>query len=80
MLVGSRGKFKPASYVFGEFENLSDWPIGWTQISAAWLPAIWTIGAFDSVIINSKKYTMPVESFQLVYWDRLVLVVHWEQS
>lgn len=30
--------------------------------------------------INLKKYTMPVESFQLVYWDRLVLVVYWEQS
>jgi len=55
MLVGSRGKFKPASYVFGEFENLSDWPIGWTQISAAWLPAIWTIGAFDSVIHQSEE-------------------------
>ncbi|EMG47861.1 UGA4 GABA-specific permease [Candida maltosa Xu316] len=55
MLVGARGNYKPASYVFGEWDNLSDWPIGWTQISAAWLPAIWTIGAFDSVIHQSEE-------------------------
>lgn len=55
MLVGARGKYKPASYVFGEFDNLSEWPIGWTQVSAGWLPAIWTIGAFDSVIHQSEE-------------------------
>ena len=32
------------------------------------------------LFINLKKYTMPVESFQLVYWDQLVPVVYWEQS
>ena len=28
MLVGARGKYKQASYVFGEFDNLSEWQIG----------------------------------------------------
>ncbi|KAK6460907.1 GABA-specific high-affinity permease [Scheffersomyces coipomensis] len=53
--IGARGHYKPASYVFGEFDNLSDWPMGWTQVSASWLPAIWTIGAFDSVIHMSEE-------------------------
>lgn len=53
--IGARGNFRSASWVFTNFDNLSDWPIGWTQMSAAWLPAIWTIGAFDSVIHMSEE-------------------------
>jgi amino acid transporter len=62
--IGASGNFRSAKFVFTEFSNLSDWPIGWTQLSAAWLPAIWTIGAFDSVIhvseeVHSAEDTIP---------------------
>ena len=75
-----RGKFKPASYVFGEFENLSDWPIGWTQISAAWLPAIWTIGAFDSVIHQSEEVHNAGRVIPIGILGSISAVVYWEQS
>ncbi|KAK6454106.1 GABA-specific high-affinity permease [Scheffersomyces xylosifermentans] len=63
--IGARGNFKSAKYVFTEFDNISDWPMGWTQLSAAWLPAIWTIGAFDSVIhvseeVKDAEHTIPI--------------------
>lgn len=63
--IGAKGNFKPAKFVFGEFDNISNWPIGWTQLSAAWLPAIWTIGAFDSVIhmseeVKDAEHTIPI--------------------
>ncbi|CUM67419.1 uncharacterized protein PRCAT00005113001 [Priceomyces carsonii] len=48
--IGARGNFKSAKYVFTQFDNYSNWPIGWTQVSSAWLLAIWTIGAFDSAV------------------------------
>lgn len=51
----SRGEFKKASWVFGHFDNLTDFPMGWNQLSQAWLPAIWTIGAFDSCVHMSEE-------------------------
>lgn len=54
-IVASRGKFKSASWVFGEWSNYTTFPIGWTQVSQAWLPAIWTIGAFDSCVHMSEE-------------------------
>lgn len=54
-IVASRGSFKLASWVFGEFSNYTTFPIGWTQVSQAWLPAIWTIGAFDSCVHMSEE-------------------------
>lgn len=64
-IAASRGLFKPASWVFGNFENLTNFPIGWTQVSLAWLPAIWTIGAFDSCVhmseeCNNATRTIPI--------------------
>lgn len=53
--IGASGNFKSGKYVFGTFDNLSTFPMGWTQISLAWLPSIWTIGAFDSVIHMSEE-------------------------
>jgi amino acid transporter len=53
--IGAKGNFKTASYVFTEFNNFSDWPSGWTQVSSTWLLGIWTLGAFDSVIHMSEE-------------------------
>ncbi|KAF5093414.1 hypothetical protein D0Z00_004077 [Geotrichum galactomycetum] len=44
------------TFVFGELDNLTDWPKGWTFISA-WLSAIWTIGAFDSCVHMAEEAT-----------------------
>lgn len=48
-------KFKPGSWVFANFDNFLNFPIGWTQLSQAWLPAIWTIGAFDSCVHMAEE-------------------------
>lgn len=61
----SRGEFKKASWVFGSFENYTSYPMGWNQLSNAWLPAIWTIGAFDSCVhmseeCNNATRTVPI--------------------
>ncbi|ODV65669.1 amino acid transporter [Hyphopichia burtonii NRRL Y-1933] len=53
--IGARNNFKSASFVFANFDNLTNFPIGWVQLSQAWLPAIWTIGAFDSVVHMSEE-------------------------
>lgn len=53
----SRGSFRPASWVFGSFQTLTGFPIGWVQLTQAWLPAIWTIGAFDSCVHMSEECT-----------------------
>lgn len=61
----SRGGFQKASWVFGQFDNLTKFPMGWNQLSQAWLPAIWTIGAFDSCVhmseeCNNATRTVPI--------------------
>lgn len=43
-------------YVFGQLENGSTWPTGWTFM-LAWLSPIWTIGAFDSCVHMSEEAT-----------------------
>lgn len=53
----SKGGFKPASWVFGSWENHTSFPIGWVQLSQSWQPAIWTIGAFDSCVHMSEECT-----------------------
>lgn len=42
------------AFVFGELDNLTEWPKGWAFISA-WLSAIWTIGAFDSCVHMAEE-------------------------
>ncbi len=49
-----RGGFNDAKYIFGDLENLSDWPNGW-EFMLCWMPAIWTIGAFDSCVHMSEE-------------------------
>lgn len=44
------------TYVFGELDNLTNWPKGFTFMSA-WLSAIWTIGAFDSCVHMAEEAT-----------------------
>lgn len=43
-------------YVFGQVENLTTWPTGWSFM-LAWLSPIWTIGAFDSCVHMSEEAT-----------------------
>ncbi|CAG7972791.1 unnamed protein product [Penicillium olsonii] len=42
------------SYVFGDLENFTSWPAGWTFM-LSWLSPIWTIGAFDSCVHMSEE-------------------------
>lgn len=70
-IAASRGEFKSASFVFGKFDNFTNFPIGWTQLSQAWLPAIWTIGAFDSCVhmseeCNNATRTIPIGIIGLI--------------
>ncbi|KAK6459059.1 amino acid/polyamine transporter I [Scheffersomyces xylosifermentans] len=46
--------FNDGSYIFGELSNVRDWSAGWSFM-LSWMPAIWTIGAFDSVIHCSEE-------------------------
>ncbi|EDK41051.2 hypothetical protein PGUG_05149 [Meyerozyma guilliermondii ATCC 6260] len=55
MPIGARSNLKSGKFIFTQFNNFSNWPIGWTQLSTAWLPAIWTIGAFDSCVHMSEE-------------------------
>ncbi|GEQ68683.1 hypothetical protein JCM33374_g2351 [Metschnikowia sp. JCM 33374] len=56
-IAACRGEPRPASWVFGNFETLTGFPIGWVQLTQAWLPAIWTIGAFDSCVHMAEECT-----------------------
>lgn len=42
------------TFVFGDLENTTTWPKGWTFMMA-WLAAIWTIGAFDSCVHMAEE-------------------------
>jgi amino acid transporter len=54
MLIGTKEK-NSAGFVFGQVENLSDWSTGWSWIMNGFMPAIWTIGAFDSCVHMSEE-------------------------
>jgi amino acid transporter len=53
------GSFNKASYIFGDFENFSDWPNGWSFFQFGLMPAVWTIGAFDSCVHMSEEAKDP---------------------
>ncbi|KAH3681919.1 hypothetical protein WICPIJ_007115 [Wickerhamomyces pijperi] len=55
MLVGARHSFAPGHWVMTNATNLSDWPEGWSWVMNSFMPAIWTIGAFDSCIHMSEE-------------------------
>ncbi len=50
----NRGSFNDGSYIFGEVDNMSDWPIGF-QFCLSMMTAVWTIGAFDSCVHMSEE-------------------------
>lgn len=54
MLVGTKNK-NDAKFVFANFQNLTDFPDGWAWIYNGFMPAIWTIGAFDSCVHMSEE-------------------------
>lgn len=53
------GGFNDGSYIFGDFENFSDWPDGWAFMQFGLMPAVWTIGAFDSCVHMSEEAKNP---------------------
>ncbi|ODQ77943.1 hypothetical protein BABINDRAFT_40474 [Babjeviella inositovora NRRL Y-12698] len=50
----STESFNDAKYIFGSMETFSGWTPGW-QFALCWMPAIWTIGAFDSCVHMSEE-------------------------
>lgn len=52
------GAFNDGAFIFGKFENVRTWSPGWSFM-LSWMPAIWTIGAFDSCIHMSEECKDP---------------------
>ncbi|QPG72755.1 hypothetical protein FOA43_000056 [Brettanomyces nanus] len=50
----NRGHFNDGSFIFGQVNNFSDWPIGF-QFCLSMMTAVWTIGAFDSCVHMSEE-------------------------
>lgn len=56
--IGTKNKyggFNDGAFIFGKFENFSDWNNGWQFCIAGLMPAIWTIGSFDSCVHQSEE-------------------------
>lgn len=51
--------FNAPSYVFTHFENASDWPAWWSFLQFGLMPAVWTIGSFDSCVHMSEEAKDP---------------------
>ncbi|SSD59299.1 probable GABA-specific permease [Saccharomycodes ludwigii] len=51
----NRGGFNDGKFIFGTFENFSDWNNGWQFCLEGFMPACWTIGAFDSCVHQSEE-------------------------
>lgn len=51
----NRGGFNNGSFIFGKFENLSDWNNGWQFCLQGFMTCVWTIGAFDSCVHQSEE-------------------------
>lgn len=49
------GGFNDSRYVFGHFENFSDWNNGWQFCIQGFMTCVWTIGAFDSCVHQSEE-------------------------
>lgn len=47
--------FNGGKFIFGNFENMSDWSNGWQFMLCAFQPAVWTICSFDSCIHMSEE-------------------------
>lgn len=51
----NRGRFNHGHFIFAKYENFSDWNNGWQFCLAGFMPAIWTIGGFDSCVHQSEE-------------------------
>lgn len=62
ILVGTDNK-NSASFIFGDLDSsLDEWTTGWSWVMNGFLPAIWTIGAFDSCVHMSEEATNAAKS------------------
>nr|MCP8717928.1 amino acid permease [Asgard group archaeon] len=52
--AGKAHDFNSASFIFTNFENSRDYGTVWS-FALSWMPAIWTIGSFDSTIHCSEE-------------------------
>ncbi|EGW34176.1 uncharacterized protein SPAPADRAFT_133471 [Spathaspora passalidarum NRRL Y-27907] len=52
--AGKKHDFNSAEFIFTNFENARSWGTPWS-FALSWMPAIWTIGAFDSAIHCSEE-------------------------
>ncbi|AQZ17410.1 (ZYRO0B15048g) [Zygosaccharomyces parabailii] len=51
----NRGGFNDGAFIFGKYHNYSDWNDGWQFCLAGFMPAVWTIGGFDSCVHQSEE-------------------------
>ncbi|ODQ57851.1 hypothetical protein WICANDRAFT_85051 [Wickerhamomyces anomalus NRRL Y-366-8] len=58
----TRGEFNDAKYIFGDFENFSDWSNGWTFFQYGFGSVVWTVGAFDSAVHMCEEATDPTKA------------------
>ncbi|CUM62858.1 uncharacterized protein PRCAT00000417001 [Priceomyces carsonii] len=56
--VSNSFSFNSAHFIFAEVQNYRTWSKGWSFM-LSWMPAIWTIGAFDSVIHLTEELNHP---------------------
>jgi amino acid transporter len=58
----NRGGFNDGSFIFGDYENMTDWPNGWTFFQMGMMPVVWTIGGFDACVHMSEEAHDPSRS------------------
>lgn len=54
----SKNGFNDGGFIFGKIENIREWSTGWSFM-LSWMPALWTIGAFDSCLHMSEECKNP---------------------
>lgn len=51
----NRGGFNGGRFIFGKYENMSDWNDGWQFCLAGFTPIVWTVSSFDSCVHQSEE-------------------------
>ncbi|CCH45753.1 GABA-specific permease [Wickerhamomyces ciferrii] len=57
--------FNDSKFIFTSSPNFSDWPAGWSFLQFGLMPAVWTIGAFDSTVHMSEESKTPSRSIPI---------------
>lgn len=72
------GGFNDAAFIFTKVENLRTWSPGWSFM-LSWMPAIWTIGGFDSCIHMSEECKDPTRKVPIGIIGSIVIcwIVGW---